>query len=518
MARLNEPALSTAESIELLRRKMLRQNRELAKSNHSSQARTRELERELQQSKAEIFELRQRIIELEHEAQENNARRIVEYALTVKEKLISHLAEWGTLVTSLGLEAPISPTSPQFAAVTQRASFVDTRPTPSQRRHYTQDVASVVEQLGNIAEDNTFLRESASADLFQALSEEEDERTTEQLPPAPINDREPAKTDTPPREARARNFSSNLDSSPLVVSSPDLDRLCIRPTSSTTIMTPMIRESRVHKDPTSDTPIILPIKTGSKRKYSRNQYEPMTLEKVTDENLLPQTHAQGVTLLEKSRGKTLRELTNEKREAARAKADAAQSQRVPLGKKSTNDDVQSPKKRKKTNEESPKKSKTTHCEQSPKKRKTTSEQSPKKLKTALSEGLPKKHKTTPNEDGTDKISRSFILSREERKLAQEARIQEDAPAPNEEGTDKTVRSFILSREERRLAQEAKAQEDALAQEKLAQKNMAQEKLAQETVAQEKVAQEARIERHRRNRSSLSYAEPSLKVKLRRSVS
>ncbi|KAJ3480274.1 hypothetical protein NLG97_g8111 [Lecanicillium saksenae] len=345
MARLNEPALST-DNIEILRKKMLRQNRELAKNNNIRALRVRELESELSRALTENLELRSRIVELEHEAQDNDARRIADHALAIKEQLEAQLTEWGTLVAGLGLDPPTKRHSPRISKTSRpRMSFAATRPSPSQRR--LRDIANEVEQLGHIAEHKAYSRKSMNPEQIRALRSEAQYEEPPELPrPAPVVDEQPTKVDTPPRESRARNFSSGLDSSPLVVSSPNLDNLRIGSASPMTSMTPMIRESRVHVDSMPDTPIAPPTKPASKRKFNKDEYEPMTMEKITDENVPPRVLTQKVSILNKAHGKTLKELAVIRRDAARAKAEAPRDARPALAAKSTNDDMQSPKKRK----------------------------------------------------------------------------------------------------------------------------------------------------------------------------
>ncbi|EJP63561.1 shugoshin-like protein [Beauveria bassiana ARSEF 2860] len=345
MARLNEPALSTDSTIENLRKKMLRQNRELAKTNNVRALRIRELESELSNALTENLKLRGYIVELEQERHENDARQ--DHALTIKKELEAQLAEWSTLVAGLGQEPPIKRQWPRAADVaTGRMNFTATRPSPSQRR--LRDVANDIEQLGHIAEHKAYSRMSMNSDQIRASRPDADyDELLPELPaPASIG-QQSTKADTTPRESRIRNFSGELDSSPLVVSSPNLDNLCIGSVPPTKSMTPMIRDTRVHVDSTPDTPIAPPLKTGTKRKFNRDDYEPMTLEHITDENKPPRTTINKASLLENARGKTLRELAAGRREAARAEA-ARNAARVPLAKKSTNDDVQSPKKRRTT--------------------------------------------------------------------------------------------------------------------------------------------------------------------------
>ncbi|KGQ06354.1 Shugoshin [Beauveria bassiana D1-5] len=361
MARLNEPALSTDSTIENLRKKMLRQNRELAKTNNVRALRIRELESELSNALTENLKLRGYIVELEQERHENDARQ--DHALTIKKELEAQLAEWSTLVAGLGQEPPIKRQWPRAADVaTGRMNFIATRPSPSQRR--LRDVANDIEQLGHIAEHKAYSRMSmkyvlpdlessptanmSSSDQIRASRSDADyDELLPELPAPASTGQQSIKADTTPRESRIRNFSGELDSSPLVVSSPNLDNLCIGSVPPTKSMTPMIRDTRVHVDSTPDTPIAPPLKTGTKRKFNRDDYEPMTLEHITDENKPPRTTINKASLLENARGKTLRELAAGRREAARAEA-ARNAARVPLAKKSTNDDVQSPKKRRTT--------------------------------------------------------------------------------------------------------------------------------------------------------------------------
>lgn len=344
---------------------MLRQNRELAKNNNIRALRVRELESELSRALTENLELRGRILELENKAQNNDARRIADHAMAVKEKLESQLAGFGSLVAGLGLEPPMRRQSPRSSrAPVARMSITAARPSPSQRR--LREIASDIEQLGHISEHRSYQRRSMkyapeppqlsttsltdhSPEQIQALRSEADSEEPEapELPTiTPSIDEELPKIDTPPRESRARNFTSGLDSSPLVVSSPNLDNLRIGGTGSPQNMTPMIRESRVHVDATPDTPIAPPIKAGSKRKFNRERDEyDMHTEKITDENLPPRALTEKVSILNKAHGKTLKELASIRRDAARAKLEAPKDMRKPLSAKSTNDDMQSPKKR-----------------------------------------------------------------------------------------------------------------------------------------------------------------------------
>ena len=143
-----------------MRRKLLRQNRDLAKSNNIRALRIRELENECSLMLSENLELRGRILDLETQVEDNEARRIADHALSIKEKLEAQLTEWGTMLAGLGLEPPPKRHSPRArkSIIKQRMSFHSNRPSPSQRR--LRDIARDVEELGHISENKSYPRKS----------------------------------------------------------------------------------------------------------------------------------------------------------------------------------------------------------------------------------------------------------------------------------------------------------------------------------------------------------------------
>ncbi|KAM3436640.1 hypothetical protein MY4824_004233 [Beauveria thailandica] len=467
MARLNEPALSTDSTIENLRKKMLRQNRELAKTNNIRALRIRELESELSNALTENLKLRGYIVELEQERHENDARQ--DHALSIKKELEAQLAEWSTLVAGLGQEPPVKRQWPRAADVaTGRMNFIATRPSPSQRR--LRDVANDIEQLGHIAEHKAYSRMSMNSEQIRDLRPEAD--YNELLPelPAPASiAQQSIKADTTPRESRIRKFSGELDSSPLVVSSPNLDNLCIGSVPPTKSMTPMIRDTRVLADATPDTPIAPPLKTGAKRKFNRDDYEPMTLEHITDENKPPRTTINKASLLENARGKTLRELAAGRREAARAEA-ARNAARIPLAKKSTNDDVQSPKKRRTTSVDE-------------------------------SSSLKKTEKKKESASVSAEKLRAFLAAAAERRLAQQAALPVVAtiePSRLDTGT------------------ETSSPPPAIVSSCSPEPSAGYRKNKGDTPPPTDIGSQGETSRpSRRSRSAISYAEPNLKDKMRR---
>lgn len=139
---------------------MLRQNRELAKCNNVRALRIRELESELACAISENLTLRGRILELEGQAEDNQARRVADHALSIKERLESQLAEWSTIVAELGVQPPKKRRSPEpRRPQSQRTSAsLVSRTSPSQRR--LRDIAREVEELGHISEHKAFSRQS----------------------------------------------------------------------------------------------------------------------------------------------------------------------------------------------------------------------------------------------------------------------------------------------------------------------------------------------------------------------
>lgn len=138
---------------------MLRQNRELAKTNNIRALRIRELENECACMLSENLELRSRILELEKQVEDSEARRIADHAMAIKAKLEAQLTEWGTLIAGLGLEPPAKRHSPMIRRrAKQTMSFSASRPSPSQRR--LRDIARDIEELGHIPEARSNSRRS----------------------------------------------------------------------------------------------------------------------------------------------------------------------------------------------------------------------------------------------------------------------------------------------------------------------------------------------------------------------
>lgn len=88
-----------------MRRKFLRQNRDIARVNSAQSLRIRSLESECGRLLSDNLTLNGRILELEKELEEaQGAQRIADHAMEIKDKMEAQLAQWGALIQGLGTE------------------------------------------------------------------------------------------------------------------------------------------------------------------------------------------------------------------------------------------------------------------------------------------------------------------------------------------------------------------------------------------------------------------------------
>lgn len=100
---LSSANLSSA--IHLVRRKFLRQNRDIARVNSAQSLRIRSLEGECGRLLSDNLTLNGRILELERELDETrSSQRIADQALDIKAKMEAQLMEWGAMLQGFGVE------------------------------------------------------------------------------------------------------------------------------------------------------------------------------------------------------------------------------------------------------------------------------------------------------------------------------------------------------------------------------------------------------------------------------
>ncbi|KAJ4857679.1 hypothetical protein T069G_08576 [Trichoderma breve] len=332
MARLNEIPVPT-ETLETLRKKMLRQNRELAKTNNIRALRIRELENECACMLSENLELRSRILELEKQVDDSESRRIADHAMAIKAKLESQLTEWGSLIAELGLEPPAKRHSPMVKRRSKNPlGFSASRPSPSERR--LREIAKDVEELGVISENRSNSRRSMNHEQILALRSEADIESPE-LGPPPMSkyiEEDPVKIDSPTRSMPVESSKKikGLEP-PIALASSKSDKVDDDEEQIAQ------KRDRVNKSKnTADAAPTLPVKAGSKRKFGdQDDSENNQPQKGTNEKSI------GKILVDKTEGRSGRGFVKMRKTS---QLELSENVRRPLAVKSTNDDIQSPRK------------------------------------------------------------------------------------------------------------------------------------------------------------------------------
>ncbi|KAJ8131034.1 hypothetical protein O1611_g2589 [Lasiodiplodia mahajangana] len=206
MARLNEPTVST-DNLEALRRRFLRQNRDIARTNSTQSLKIRNLENECARLLSENLQLRSEILRLNTELEGSHAHRVANHALQIKEKMEAQLLEWGTMLADLGHEPVPKNRSPRALkkAKIQRNSIGRTRTSDWRRRETMgsmEDLEAAALQEGRLPplwENKTYPRETLNRDEILALCSEAEESTdSPDIGPPPVSrfvDEDPVKLD-----------------------------------------------------------------------------------------------------------------------------------------------------------------------------------------------------------------------------------------------------------------------------------------------------------------------------------
>ena len=109
-----------------MRRKFLRQNRDIARVNSNQSLRIRGLENECARLLSENLELRGQVLRLEKELEDDKSQRVADHALQIKQQMEVRLVELGSLLASFGVEPPpkrLSPTASRRTDKTVRLSL-----------------------------------------------------------------------------------------------------------------------------------------------------------------------------------------------------------------------------------------------------------------------------------------------------------------------------------------------------------------------------------------------------------
>ncbi|RYP06381.1 hypothetical protein DL765_009505 [Monosporascus sp. GIB2] len=205
MARLNEPLVPT-DNIETLRRRFLRQNRDIARINSTQSLRIRSLENECARMLSENLELRGHILRLETELQDSRAQRIADHALEIKEKMEAQLVEWGAMLAGLGHEPVPRSRSPRLAKKARTRSSLG-RASCQWKRRDSIDLEALALQEGRLPpiwETKSYPRETLNREEILAICSEAAETSdSPDLGPPPVSrfvDEDPVKIDLPTRQ------------------------------------------------------------------------------------------------------------------------------------------------------------------------------------------------------------------------------------------------------------------------------------------------------------------------------
>ncbi|KAK8228270.1 hypothetical protein HDK77DRAFT_415987 [Phyllosticta capitalensis] len=221
MARLNE-APPPAESVESLKRRFIRQNRELAKTNSNQSVRIRSLENEQTRILHENFLLHEEIIRLQSELERTRGDNAIRHVNAVKDKLDAKVLEISGLIAELNaIKNPPRPSDPEPSQAT-------TEIFEWKRAMRTQAKEEQVEDLPTIQEDKFYPRRTLNSKEIQAVIAGAAEDSPDLGPPpvAHFADEDPIKFDpAPATEPESRTGVDRVDENELpIISTVNLEK------------------------------------------------------------------------------------------------------------------------------------------------------------------------------------------------------------------------------------------------------------------------------------------------------
>jgi hypothetical protein len=89
-------------TFDAVKRKFMRQNRDIARANSAQSLRIRNLENETSRLLVENLGLREQILRLQNELENGQSKRVADHTADVKSQLEAKLLELGALITGLG--------------------------------------------------------------------------------------------------------------------------------------------------------------------------------------------------------------------------------------------------------------------------------------------------------------------------------------------------------------------------------------------------------------------------------
>ncbi|KAF2142377.1 uncharacterized protein K452DRAFT_297679 [Aplosporella prunicola CBS 121167] len=196
MARLNEVP-QPAESIESLKRRFIRQNRELAKNNSNQSVRIRGLESEQNRLLQENLSLREQVIQLQHELENTQGHNAVRHIGSVKDKLEAKIQELGGLVAELGsLQKPACEKTSEATEPSRSREIYEWKQSMKEQMEEPEGV------LPTIREDKYYPRRTLNSEEIRAALIGDSNESPDLGPPpvAHFADEDPIKFDPKPAE------------------------------------------------------------------------------------------------------------------------------------------------------------------------------------------------------------------------------------------------------------------------------------------------------------------------------
>ncbi|KAK5192152.1 hypothetical protein LTR47_003611 [Exophiala xenobiotica] len=276
MARLNDPPPPPTESIDALKRRFIRQNREIARVNSTQSQRIRNLETEVTRLVAENVAWREQAIAAKSEAERwRRTNSVSEEILNMKEKLQSKVKEVSLLLAEMG-ELP-----EKAARKAKRKSRIQTESIAEQdwKHRLSMREAAVAERdmhdgrLPAILEDKLYPRRTLESAEITALRNEEAMQQASESPelgPPPVAhfDVNDAISFDNPRRSLDGN-SEDVAQLP-----PTLEKRRKRRTSA--LLQDMSIEDSSEPEKEKATPLLL--KSGAKRKLDVSELEEPVLQ------------------------------------------------------------------------------------------------------------------------------------------------------------------------------------------------------------------------------------------------
>ncbi|KAL6158378.1 hypothetical protein ACJQWK_03385 [Exserohilum turcicum] len=268
MARLNEPPIAnqpSAETIEAVKRRFLRQNRELAKTNSTQSIRIRSLENDCSRLLAENLALREQVLSLHNTVE---SRPALDHIDAVKLQLEAKIQELGGLVAGLTQMKGGRDKDPGR----RQSQLLAKRRSPEERQWRSglglQEVENAM--LPTITEDKFYPRRTMGADELQQVPEDAESHSPDIGPPpvSRFETEDPVGFDPGPATEEPLEDMVEDSEQPLSV---NLETRKKRRESGPKLS---IRRVSVFESPeeTEEVPA-KPVRTGAKRKFSVQEDE-----------------------------------------------------------------------------------------------------------------------------------------------------------------------------------------------------------------------------------------------------